>query len=110
MLYPVQVSLDTAPPDVGVGNTANLAITTGTATDVLLAPTSAITTIGNRHSVTVRRDGQDTVVPITIGLQGDTTTQITSGVQEGDTLVLPTVTGGTGTGATGGGARPGGGG
>ena len=44
--YPVQVSLATAPPGVGVGNTASLSITTGTKSGVLVAPTSAITTIG----------------------------------------------------------------
>ena len=42
--YPVQVSLATAPPGVGVGNTASLSITTGTKSGVLVAPTSAITT------------------------------------------------------------------
>ena len=57
--YPVQVSLATAPPGVGVGNTASLSITTGTKSGVLVAPTSAITTIGNRHTVVVRRGDQD---------------------------------------------------
>ena len=109
VLYPVQVSLDTAPPGVGVGATATLAITTGTSSDVLSVPTSAITTVGNRHTVTVRAaDGSETVVPVQIGLSGDTTTEVTSGVAEGDALVLPTVgapsgAGGAGVPRTGGG-------
>jgi HlyD family secretion protein len=89
--YPVQVSLTTAPPGVGVGNTASMSITTGSKSGVLVAPTSAITTVGSRHTVIVRRGDQDVVVPVEIGLVGDTTTEITGGLAEGDTLVLPTV-------------------
>jgi multidrug efflux pump subunit AcrA (membrane-fusion protein) len=89
--YPVQVSLATAPPGVGVGSTANMSITTGTKSGVLVAPTSAITTVGTRHTVVVRRGDQDVVVPVEIGLVGDTTTEIVGGVNEGDQLVLPTV-------------------
>jgi len=89
--YPVQVSLATAPPGVGVGNTASLAITTGSKSGVLVAPSSAITTLGNRHTVVVRRGDQDVTVPVEIGLVGDTTTEITGGLNEGDQLVLPTV-------------------
>lgn len=110
VLYPVQVSLDTAPPGVGVGATATLSITTGTSDGVLSVPTSAITTVGNRHTVTVRAaDGTDSVVAVQIGLSGDTTTEVTSGVAEGDALVLPTVAATTGGGG-GGFPRTGGGG
>ncbi|MFC4950509.1 biotin/lipoyl-binding protein [Pseudonocardia sp. GCM10023141] len=107
VLYPITVALDSAPPGVGVGSTASLAITVGTADDVLVAPTAAITTLGTRHTVTVRRGTADTVVPVEIGVAGDTTTEITSGVAQGDVLVLPTATGAA---ATGGGAGGGGGG
>lgn len=114
VLYPVQVSLDTAPPGVGVGATATLSITTGSVDGVLEAPTSAITTVGNRHTVTLHRstgtgaaDTTDTVVPVEIGLSGDTTTEITSGVVAGDQLVLPTT--GTAASTTGGFPRTGGG-
>ena len=89
--YLVQVSLATAPPGVGVGNTASMSITTGSKSGVLVAPTSAITTVGSRHTVIVRRGDQVVVVPVEIGLVGDTTTEITGGLGEGDTLVLPTV-------------------
>lgn len=103
VLYPIQVSLDSAPTGVGVGSTASLSITAGSATDVLEAPNLAITSLGTRHTVTVRRDGSDTVVPVTLGLAGDTETEIVSGVGQGDMLVLPSPTAGattgTGTGA-----------
>lgn len=85
----------------GVGSTANLSVTTGSATGVLKAPTQAITTTGNRSTVTVRRDGVDTVAPVRIRVSGPAETEIVSGVSEGDVLVLPTpnvVTGGSGAG------------
>ncbi len=95
--FPVQVSLDTAPPGVESGSTANMSITTGSKPDVLVVPSAAITTVGNRHTVVVRRNGQDATVPVQIGLVGDTTTEITDGVQAGDQLVLPTAAAGSTT-------------
>jgi HlyD family secretion protein len=89
VLYPVQISLDAAPPGVGVGATAELSVTTGSATGVLKAPTQAITTTGDRSTVTVRRDGVDAVVPVRIGVSGPAETEIISGVRDGDVLVLP---------------------
>ena len=108
--YPVQVSLATAPPGVGVGNTASMSITTGTKSGVLVAPTSAITTVGNRHTVIVRRGDQDMVVPVEIGLVGDTTTEIIGGVQARATSsCLPTVSTSTTNGFPRGGGGGGGG-
>jgi HlyD family secretion protein len=92
VLYPITVALDTAPPGVKTGSTASLAITDGTATGVLEVPTAAITTVGTTHTVTVRRNGTDTVVPVGVGLQGATTTEITSGLAAGDVVVLPSPT------------------
>ena len=57
---------------------------------MLQVPTAAITTSGTSHTVTVLRNGTQTVVPVTVGLTGATSTQITGGLQEGDSVVLPT--------------------
>jgi len=106
VLYPIKVSLDTAPAGVGVGNTGALTISTGTATNVLTVTSSAITTQGTSHTVTVRRGTTESVVPVTIGLVGDTNTEITSGLSAGDVVVLPNSTSSTNSGA----GFPGGGG
>jgi HlyD family secretion protein len=92
VLYPITVSLDSAPPGVKTGSTASLSITDGQATGVLEVPTAAITTVGTNHTVTVQRGGSDTVVPVGVGLTGATTTEITSGLQAGDVVVLPSPT------------------
>jgi HlyD family secretion protein len=107
VLYPITVSVDSAPDGVGVGATASLSIQTASTPDVIQVPTAAITTLGDRHTVTVRRDGQDTVVPIQIGVQGDTSTEVTSGVNVGDTLVLPSATPAASNGVPGGGGAGG---
>ncbi len=94
VLYPITIAVDSAPPDVGVGATASLSIQTSAKDGVLRVPTAAITTLGDRHTVTVRRDGADTQLPVQIGIQGDTDTEVLSGLAEGDTVVLPSTTGG----------------
>ena len=94
--YGVTVSLVDPPTSLKLGQTASVSITTGTKSDVLSVPTSAVTTVGTRHSVTVRKNGKDSVVQIQTGLTGDSTTEVTSGLSEGDVVVIPTSSGGTG--------------
>ena len=108
VLYPITVAVDSAPPGVGVGASASLAIQTDTKDSVLRVPTAAITTQGDRHTVTVRRGGADAVVPVLIGVQGDSDTEVLSGVAEGDTVVLPSTTAPASNGVPGAPARVGG--
>jgi multidrug efflux pump subunit AcrA (membrane-fusion protein) len=93
--YGVTVSLDSVPAGLKLGQTASVSITTGTAKQVLSVPTSVVTTVGNLHTVTVRKNGKDTVVPVQTGLAGDQTTEIISGLAAGAVLVMPTTTTGT---------------
>jgi multidrug efflux pump subunit AcrA (membrane-fusion protein) len=94
--YGVTVSLDDPPAGLKLGQTASVSITTGTKSGVLNVPTSAVTTVGTRHSVTVRKKGKDSVVQIQTGLTGDSTTEVTSGLSDGDVVVIPTSSGTTG--------------
>ena len=56
--------------DIRIGQSASLTITTGTATDVLIAPSSAITTVGDRSTVTRRVGETDETVSVETGLVG----------------------------------------
>jgi macrolide-specific efflux system membrane fusion protein len=47
---------------------------------------------GRQKYVNVLFEGQQVQVPVTTGLSNDTLTQITSGLNEGDTVVLSTTT------------------
>jgi hypothetical protein len=96
--YGVTVTLTDPPAGLKLGQTATVSITTGTKQDVLEVASSAITKVGATGTVTVRRNGKDSTVPVQTGLAGDTLTEIVSGLSEGDEVVLPTSTGGSGSG------------
>lgn len=103
--YPVSVTLQNVPAAVRLGATANVSITTGSVDDALYVPSSAVTSLGPTRTVTVVRDGAESVVPVQIGMVGDRGTQILSGLSAGDVVVLPATTSST----TGGFPRLGGG-
>lgn len=94
--YGVRIAIDDAPQEVREGMTATVAVTVAEETDVLWAPSSAITRMAGQSTVTVRKDGVDTVTPVKVGLVGDRGTVVTSGVQAGDQLVINTAATGSG--------------
>lgn len=104
--YNVGVTLTNPPVGVKPGMTASVSVVVAQQDNVLVLPTADVTTRGGTATVTLLRSGKQIVQAVTTGLVGDATTEITSGVNEGDTVVTPTVsvtTGaatGTGTGAT----------
>jgi len=101
--YGVSLSLDKVPAGVKAGQTVSVAVTTGSVRNVLMVSSSAITTVGNRHSVTVLNGAAEEVRPVEIGLEGDGVTQITSGVSAGERVVLRTTSTTTGEAGTRGG-------
>ncbi|WP_250037412.1 efflux RND transporter periplasmic adaptor subunit [Paractinoplanes maris] len=120
--YGVSLSLDKVPTGVKAGQTVSVAVTTGSVENALMVSSAAVTTAGNRHTVTVLDGAAEQVRPVEIGLVGDTVTQITSGVDAGERVVLKATTttstgtrggfpaGGTGGFPAGGGGNFGGGG
>ncbi len=100
--YPIIVSVTKPDADVKPGMTANLAIEVDRRDNVLLLPTRAVRTQGNQKIVTVEYKGQNIQVPIGTGLSNDTMIEVTSGLQEGDQVLLNQTTTNTS------GGRPGG--
>ncbi len=84
----------TSSPDqtliVRPGMTANVDITTDTRTDVLYVPSRSIVTDANGNSsVLLPAEATTTTQAITLGLHGsEGTTEVTSGLTEGETIVL----------------------
>ncbi len=86
--YLTTLLLSSPPPEVKVGQTASLSITTASLEDVLYVPTSAIVTDGFTSYVMKTSGGTPTRVEVTTGMTGTTGTEITSGLNEGDAVLL----------------------
>jgi HlyD family secretion protein len=87
-----------------VGMNATITITTQRVDDVLMVPSRAVQEEGRSSYVDLQaEDGTVSRVTVTTGLAGDSNTEITSGLEEGQTVVVPgaSPTGGTSTGETG---------
>ena len=84
--YPVTITLATSGLYSGSG--ADVAILIKRSSSVLTVPTSAVTTIGTRHTVTVLQKGKAMRKLVVIGATDATRTQITSGLAKGDQVVL----------------------
>lgn len=88
--YSVRVQVDDPPAAVREGMTATVSVLVDEVTGVLVVPQSAITGSGDRTAVLLQQpDGTSVPTPVTVGLQGDTGTEVTGGLQAGDVLVIP---------------------
>ncbi len=86
--YPVTVAIKDATAEVKTGMTANVNIITDQRDNVLVVPNRAVSTVGRQKMVTVVFEGRDMTTPVVTGMSGDTTTEIVSGLKEGDVVVV----------------------
>ncbi len=87
--FPVTVVIPDPDPAAKPGMTAAVGIVTDRREDVLLVPNRAIRVSGGQRSVIVLFEGQQFAVPVTIGLVGDSTSEVVDGgLKEGDSVVL----------------------
>jgi len=105
--YSVEIAFDENKDEVKPGMTVNADIKAREIADVLLVPSSAVKTQGKKSYVQVLGQKYDerlgrtgvisTVLPenkvVTVGTSNDTEVEITSGLSEGDQVVVKTVTG-----------------
>ena len=93
--YNVAFSLDSAPAEVKPGMTAQVSVVTAQAQGVLAVTSTALTQRGGTYYVTMKptKVGVAGVrKAVTIGLKGDSSTQIVSGLKAGDQVELRTTT------------------
>ena len=109
--YNVQISLDINNPDVKPGMSVTANIDTNIAADVLTVPTTAIKTQGGSSYVQELTNPDPAVagvtgvtsktapisVPIQLGVSDGTNTEITSGLKDGDQIIVQTITASTTT-------------
>jgi macrolide-specific efflux system membrane fusion protein len=103
--YGAAITLSDKPSAIRLGQTTTVQVTTSTAQNVLYVSTAAVRTAGGQSTVTVQQGGTQVVKRVQIGVQGNQGTEIKSGLNEGDEVVIPTATGSSGSTQT----RPGGG-
>jgi len=90
--YYALLTLNSVPPTVKPGMTASVTVIIAKRDGVLNVTSAAVRGNGTTGTVTVMNGKQQSTVTVGVGLRGDTNTEITSGVSEGETLVLPTTT------------------
>jgi macrolide-specific efflux system membrane fusion protein len=119
--YAVTVALENPPADLLPGMTADLTITTASASDVLTIPAAALNGTNGAYAVQVLgADGAAEVRQVTVGLVTSALVEVKSGLSAGEAIITGTAAdraatttnpgGGLDGPAGGGGAFPGGGG
>jgi HlyD family secretion protein len=88
--YAVVIGLTGSPSGLRNGAAAAVTITLSHVADALTVPTSAVRTAGGGalHVVTVLAAGKTSLVPIGVGAVGADLTEVTSGLQDGQAVVL----------------------
>lgn len=89
--YPTTIAFDSAPSDVYPNMAVTGEIITKVDTNVITVPSSAVQTANGQTSVRELKNGQMVNVPATVGDSNDTETEITSGVNPGDTVVTAVI-------------------
>jgi multidrug efflux pump subunit AcrA (membrane-fusion protein) len=89
--YGVVIAFESVPADLLLGQSATVTVTTASVDNVLYLASAAVRGVSDgKGTVTVRAGGQDTQRTVSVGLRGDQYTEISSGLSEGDEVVLPT--------------------
>jgi macrolide-specific efflux system membrane fusion protein len=94
--YGVTVTLTDPPKGLRIGATATVQVTTASAENVLYVPTAAVRTAGGQSAVTVLSGGKQVTKIVQAGVQGTQGTEIKSGLNEGDQVVIANASGGAG--------------
>jgi RND family efflux transporter MFP subunit len=89
--FPVTVTLTSAPPEARAGMSADVTITTASATGVLTVPSAALQGSDGDYAVmTLAADGTPQRTPVQVGLVTSTAAEIKSGLAEGTAVVTGT--------------------
>lgn len=101
--FPVNISVTGNPSGLHAGDTATVSLIYRQLSGVLVVPTAAVHTIGGQRVVYLVSGGKQVSHPIGVGLSSGGSTQITSGLNEGDQVevaIPATSNGGAGSSAS----------
>lgn len=94
-VYPVSIVFDLTADSVLPNMAATANIILDLSPNTLSVPTSAITTSNNQSTVRVLENGQPKEVIVTLGLSNDSSTEILTGLNEGDQVITGTISNST---------------
>jgi HlyD family secretion protein len=88
-VYGIDVTIDLPNAQVKPGMTGTATVIIASRQDVLTVPNLAIRTTSGRRYLQILKGGEAVDTDVTFGISNDTTTEVVSGVAEGDLAVLP---------------------
>ena len=88
-VYGVDVQIDLTDPAVRPGMSGTAAVIIASQQGVLIVPNLAIRTVNGQRQLQVMRSGQVEDAQVAYGISNETVTEIKSGLNEGDTVVIP---------------------
>jgi len=99
--YPTTIILDIESPEIYANMSAAANIIIDSKDNVLYVPTSAVQTQNDETVVRTLTDGKLTYIPVVTGLASDTSTEIVSGLNEGDEVITSVISSTSGNSSTG---------
>ncbi|MER6760426.1 MULTISPECIES: efflux RND transporter periplasmic adaptor subunit [Amycolatopsis] len=99
--YGAKLALTNPPSGLRPGQSASVVITVAEADGVLSVPAAAVRTSGTTNAVTVEQNGQPVTRQVEVGVRGESTVEIKSGLNEGDSVVLTAASPTTSSGSNG---------
>ena len=88
-VYGVDVTIDLPNAQVKPGMSGTAQVILASSPNTLTVPNLAVKTQTGRRYLTVMKDGQPVDTDVTFGIGNDTVTEVLTGAQEGDVVVLP---------------------
>ncbi len=95
--YPAVITFDSGNDHIYPNMAVSAKIITSIKNDVILVPTAAIQAGQNGSTIRVMKNNVVSTVPVEIGDSNDTQTEITSGISEGDVVVIGSTSSTSGT-------------
>ncbi len=90
--YPAVIGLDTETPGILPNMAVNTEIITNILDNVILVPNGAVQTSNGQSTVKILKNGKVSEAAVEVAGSNDTQTAITSGVSEGDVVVVSVIT------------------
>ncbi len=90
--YPIIIVLDTEASEIFSNMSVSANIVIATKSDVLIVPSAAVQIQEDQSYVKILKNGIVREIPVETGISSDTEMEITSGLKEGDAVIIGTLT------------------